>query len=134
VDIERLAAWITIVAPRTDFDLQLQAFEIGVARKSVETETQRAGIDSRRFANAHATFEARDPGWRRTSVATASRIELAIPISCISANPRELISGEHVDDAVRAESGAHRDQSRVRFTNSADHAGFAAKGMGAHRV
>src|ERR1017187_48767 len=66
------------------------------------------------------------------SFRTASRIPLAMPTSCISADPRQLVAGQHVDDAGGAERGVHGDESGMASDHFSDDSGFGAKRMAAH--
>src|ERR1017187_6789335 len=66
------------------------------------------------------------------SLRTASRIPLAMPTSCISTDPRQLVAGQHVDDAGGAERRVHGDESGVASDHFADDGGLGAERMPAH--
>src|ERR1039458_2645279 len=66
------------------------------------------------------------------SLRTASRIPLAMPTSCISADPRQLVAGQHVDDAGGAEGRVHGDESRMALDHFSDDRGLRAERMPAH--
>src|ERR1017187_7050070 len=66
------------------------------------------------------------------SLRTASRIPLAMPTSCISADPRKLVAGQHVDDAGGAERRVHGDESGMAPDHFADDGGLGAQRMAAH--
>src|ERR1035438_9091124 len=66
------------------------------------------------------------------SLRTASRIPLAMPTSCISADPRQLVAGQHVDDAGGAEGCVHGNESAMAIDHFADDGGLGAERMAAH--
>src|SRR5438309_5849396 len=66
------------------------------------------------------------------SLRTASRIAAATPISCTSADPRQLISGQCVDDAGRPERSAQSYQAGLTGRDGADYGSLAAERMAAH--
>src|SRR5271166_6489313 len=65
--------------------------------------------------------------------AQTSTTEAAIPSSCMSADSRQLIAGEHVDDALAAERCLHRYHAGRFARDLADDGCIAAGGLGPHR-
>src|ERR1035438_3340736 len=61
------------------------------------------------------------------SLRTASRIPLAMPTSCISANPRQLAAGQHVDDAGGAEGRVHGDEPGMTLDHFSDDGGLGSE-------
>src|ERR1017187_8847224 len=66
------------------------------------------------------------------SLRTASRIPLAMPTSCISTDPRQLVAGQHVDGAGGAERRVHGDEAGMASDYCSDDGGLRAERMPAH--
>src|SRR5262245_10228831 len=92
------------------------------------------------------TFWGWAPGCRPASVCTASRIELAIPISCMTyepckccdppdslANARQLVASQHIHYARSSQRRTHSHQARVLFGDLADDSRFPPKRMSSDR-
>src|SRR5450759_3089640 len=58
----------------------------------------------------------------------------AEPYATTSANPRELVAGEHVDDSGGAEGGLHGNHGGMPAGHRADDGGVAAQRVVAHGV